>query len=106
MNFGKFPSLGENKDFLLECRPTLRLCCYHDYYQVPLLHMALCGRVDLHLQHPPPGHHQHGQIHRRHPPSHLSQHHDGQKVSIYLFIIKYHVMLTDVKGERKYKLQR
>ena len=56
------------------------------YCQVSLLHMALCGRLDLHLQHPPPGHHQHGQIHSRHPPRHLPQHHDWKEVLYNLFI--------------------
>ena len=48
--------------------------------EAAVLHVAVGGRVDLHLQHPPPRHHLHGQIHRRHPPRHLPQHHDRQEV--------------------------
>ena len=42
--------------------------------------MALSGRVDLHLEHPPPGDHLHGSLHRRDPPRDLPQHHDRQAV--------------------------
>ena len=60
-----------------------------DLWQVPLLHLAVCGRVDLHLLHPPPRHHQHGQIHRSHPPRHLPQHHDWQEVKLSQYHYKY-----------------
>ena len=49
-------------------------------WEAAVLHVAVGGRVDLHLEHPPPRHHLHGQIHRRHPPRHLPQHHDRQEV--------------------------
>ena len=42
--------------------------------------MALSGRVDLHLEHPPPGDHLDGSLHRRDSPRHLPQHHDRQAV--------------------------
>ena len=51
-----------------------------DIREASLLHVALSGRVDLHLEHPAPGDHLHGPVHRRDPPRHLPQHHDWQAV--------------------------
>ena len=51
-----------------------------DIRAVPLLPVAVGGRVDLHRLHPAPGGDQHGPLHRRHPPRHLPQHHDRNQV--------------------------
>ena len=54
-----------------------------DLREASLLHVAFSRRVDVHLEHPPPRHHLHGPLHRRHPPRHIPQHHDRQAVNIY-----------------------
>ena len=58
-----------------------------DIREVSLLHVALRGCLDLHLLHLAPRHYQYGQIHRRHPPSHLPKHHDRQEVKFYTVYI-------------------
>ena len=51
-----------------------------DIREASLLHVAVGGRVDLHLEHPPPGDHLDGSLHRRDSSRHLPQHHDRQAV--------------------------
>ena len=55
---------------------------YLGVWPAPLLHLADHGHVDLHLLHPQPGGHQHGQVHSSHPGSQVPHHHHTQEVTM------------------------